>query len=266
MGWNRRFGNSVKLTLSLLIAGSVAHAQIVEFPLAQDGAYYERLDEWGRVSGDIVMGVMIGPGPGRVEGWEDRKIPLADDLPRSTADVAVLHLPPASSEPGNTEPRPYCVRINSKDGRFEAVNTYAIATELTATGGVFPYHGEYRKDLDKMLAVSLVKAGRCGDRTELVVPSVWRESNQGDKVEALHVFINSAGNPTIAVPGSDPGYVPCNDVSDASTLKYTAACILPLDTLTPHRRDGRVTLTFYVTRSLGEESFEIDVVLPDGGG
>lgn len=264
MGWDRRFGNAVKVMFGLIIVGSVAHAQNVEIPLFET-EYYERLDDWGRVSGDIVMGVMIGPLPDTVDGGHDGAAAFADDLPRSTADVAVPHLPSPSMEPENGVPGRYCVRINSKDGRFEAVNTYAIGDAVTATGGVFPYHGKYKPDLDKMRAVSLVKVGRCGDRTELVVPSFWQGGAQGADTAALHVFINSAGNPTIAVAGSDPGFVPCTDVSDASTLKYTVACILPIETLVPHRKNGRVTLTFHVTRSLGEESFGINVALPDGG-
>jgi len=236
----------------------------VEIPL-DEPEYYEHLGELGRVSGDIVMGVMIGPVPEESYDDNDSTSALADDQPRSTAAVAVPHLPLPSMEPENGVLGRYCVRINSKDGRFEAVNTYAIGDGVTATGGVFPYHGQYKPDLDTMRAVSLVKVGRCGDRTELVVPSVWQGIDQGADAAALHVFINSAGNPTIAVPGTDGGFVPCIDVSDASTLKYTVACILPFETLAAHLDDGRVTLTFHVTRSLGEERFEIDVVLPDGG-
>lgn len=263
MGWDRLFRNTLKLTSGLALIGSFAYAQNVEFPLDQT-KYYERLDQWGRVSGDIIMGVMIGLAPVDAEGDDESTIVLADDKPRNTADVAVLNLPPSSKEPKDEAAGRVCVRINSKNGRFEAVNTYAIGNGERITGGVFPYHGKYEPDLDDMNAVSLVKVGPCGDRTELVVPSVWQGLDHGDGDKALHVFINAAGNPTIAVPGSDPGFVQCTDVSDASTLKYTAACILPFERLEPHRQDGRVALTFYVTRSLGEESFGIEVVLPEG--
>ncbi|ETX11427.1 hypothetical protein OCH239_20100 [Roseivivax halodurans JCM 10272] len=239
----------------------MAHAQNAEIAL-EDERYFERLDEWGRVSGDIVMGVMMGPAPAEDEEGKRQEVALADDVPRSTADVAVLRLPPIE-EPQEDAGR-YCVRINSTNGRFEAVNTYSVGAAVPATGGIFPYFGSYKPDLDEMRAVTLVKVGHCGDRTDLVVPSVWQDAEEKADRDALHVFVNSAGNPTIAVPGSDPDFVECSDVSDDTTLKYTSACILPRDVLAPHLEDGRVRLTFYVTRSLGEESFEIDIVLPDG--
>ena len=266
MGRHLRFALAIWIGLASLVAGPAARAQNAEPKLADD-RFYERLDEWGRVSGDIVMGVMIGvvPKEDKEDGKDEEKEHLADFAPRMTADVAVLRLPERHSEPDaeDDEARLFCVRINSKDGRFEAENTYSVAGSVTLPGGPFRYEGKHEPILTAIRAVSLVKVGRCGDRTEEVVPSVWNGTALAPERLALHVFVNSAGNPTTAVVGSDPGFVTCDDVADASTLKYTASCIFSFETLEAHRQDGRVPVTVHVTRSLGEESFKITIVLPD---
>lgn len=238
----RVFGISVILSTAFF----AVEAQNLQVAIAA-GEFQERLDKHGRVSGDIVVGVMIGPA--------DVAKPMADLAPRFTADVAV-NLPPT------TGTQDYCVRINSKDGRFESENTYPVAGASSSAGLSFRYDGIHASALTSMKAVSLVKLGPCGDRTEVIVPSIWADTSAKPKGRALHVFVNSAGNPTGVAVGSDPGFMECKDVADATTLKYTAACVLPFDLLQAEQRDGNVNLTFFVTRSLGEEVFDLAIALP----
>ena len=51
-------------------------------------------------------------------------------------------------------------------------------------------------------------------------------------------------------------------MQDDTTLKYTAACVVPLDQLERAATNGAVVLNIFVTRSLGEERFDIDVLVP----
>ncbi|QFS83347.1 hypothetical protein FIU97_10950 [Roseivivax sp. THAF40] len=285
----RRRALAILLGLAFVLPDRGAHAQNADSSQAGDiqrvGEFFERFDEHGRVSGDIVMGVMIGALVARQSNEEGQgddagqgsdaeqrsDTPLADGVERTTAHVAVEYLPQGQAragQPSGDEQQDarwhVCVRINSKDGRFEAENTYSIANEVTAPEDPFLYDGDYEEDVTKTAAVSLVKVGRCGDRTELVVPSVWYGGPTPDE-KALHVFVNSAGNPTGVIVGTDQAFVPCEDVAETDTLKYTASCILPFPDLKAQAEDGRVKLTFFVTRSLGEDEHDITVILPDEG-
>ena len=259
MRW--RLACVMSIVLCIVTPYTATRAQNTDIALA-DSEFFERLDERGRVSGDIVMGVMIGPAPSD----ERDEITMADFVPRPTADITVQRLP--EQKPGvqdqGAAARLFCVRINSKDGRFEAANTYAVADGVIFPDEPFRYEGEHAPVVKAMRAVSLVKVGRCGDRTEEVVPSIWNGTELAARPRALHVFVNSAGNPTVATVGTGARFVTCEDVAAPSTLKYTALCILPLSMLKTHTQHGRVTLSLLVTRSLGEEVFEVTVVLPDG--
>ncbi|MEL6521601.1 MAG: hypothetical protein AAFQ66_11600 [Pseudomonadota bacterium] len=258
MGTLCRLFIAIAISAIVIFSHPFANAQNTGFAHV-DGKFFERLDERGRVSGDIVMGVMIGP----IQPDDDKSFEFADLAPRTTADITAQHLPEADSV-SNPDRQEYCVRINSKDGRFEAENTYAVTVGKDDPKMPFLYGGEYAPDLTGMRAVTLVKIGRCGERTEVVVPSNWADATATRDEQALHVFVNSAGNPTGLAVGNSP-YQECQDVADATTLKYTAACVVPVDLLQTHQSNGRVELTFYVTRSLGEEVFGLAIALPNDG-
>lgn len=260
MGWQARITLVAWIGLFAVLSYQTARAQTSDIALAET-EFYERFDEHGRVSGDIVMGVMIGR---KTDGESDDATlaELADLAPRRSADVAVLRLPPQAQDGEQAEKRLFCVRINSKDGRFEAENTYSVADGVILPSGPFPYEGKHEPVLTALRAVSLVKVGQCGDRAEAVIPSTWGGEDVSLGSSALHVFVNSAGNPTVAVVGSGPGFIACNDIADASTLKYTASCVLPFDKLHEQSEGGVVRLELLVTRSLGEESFDVMIVLP----
>jgi len=257
MGWQAQISVVAWVGFLAFVSCLPARAQTTDIAL-DEREFHERFDEHGRVSGDIVMGVMIGR---KTDGERDDAA-LADLAPRRTADVAVLRLPSKAQDAGKSERRLFCVRINSKDGRFEAENTYSVADGVISPSGPFPYQGKHEPVVTALRAVSLVKAGRCGDRAEAVIPSTWSGEDISLGSSALHVFVNSAGNPTVAVVGSGPGFIACNDIADASTLKYTASCVLPFDKLQAHSEGGVVRLELLVTRSLGEESFDVMIVLP----
>lgn len=249
---------SLLIAIMVLPRESAAQGQDSSFQLAEE-KFFERFELHGRVSGDIIMGVMIAS----VQPDEKDLTRSADAAPRTTAELAVLSLPAVSD---GEEKRYFCVRINSKDGRFESENTYEVAGKTTVPRGPIPYEGTLGEDVWEMKAVSLVKEGRCGNRAEVVVPSVWADNLPTPAERALQVFVNAAGNPTAASVTNTGEIVECENVIDETTLKYTASCVLPFKMLKPVRNDGNVPLTFYVTRSLGEEEFGIMVAMPEDGG
>ena len=249
--------------LSITITSTLAEAQNTQVVFAGDD-FKERFDEHGRVSGDIVIGVMIGD----LTAPDVATQGMADIAPRTTANVAVVMSGIESVDSTDASKGvDFCVRINSKDGRFEAENTYPILELASAASPMsFVYAGKHAPDLTGLTAVSLVKLGHCGDRTDVVVPSVWADAPATSDGRAVHIFINSAGNPTGVAVGSEPGFIECEDVTDETTLKYTAACILPFGLLQEQQRDGRVNLSFFVTRSLGEDVIDLAIILPSGSG
>lgn len=251
-----RYSYSIAFISMFLLAPVESAAQDEDSPFQHIGENFdERLEERGRVSGDIIMGVMIGPVPGE----DAPPYPWADAAPRSDADLQVLVLPEPESD---HDPQHICVRINSKDGRFEAENTYEVADGTSPDDAPIPYRGLYGPDVAQMLAVSLIKPGRCGDRTNIAIPSLWAASPVSLSDGALHIFINAAGNPTYVSFGAEA--MDCQDVTDATTLKYTASCIITLAALRDEVKEGAVDLTVFVTRSLGEETFDVSVLLPPG--
>jgi len=215
----------------------------------ETGDFNERLAELGRVRGDIVMGAMIGTTQSKA---------LADSLKRLNSHVEVAALP--TPQP-NSDPRQFCVRLNSKDGRFEAENTYLVIDDRIVPGGPFHYDGKYAGQVEEMATVALVAVGPCGNRIEAVVPSAWEETLPAPDDRALHLFVNAAGNLAFAEVGGVE--VECVDVTDEDTLKYTAACILSASLLEEHRQDGRVPVTIYIARSLGEDKVDVTVIWPD---
>src|SRR6056297_2795790 len=118
MGWQAQISVVAWVGFLAFVSCLPARAQTADIAL-DEREFHERFDEHGRVSGDIVMGVMIGR---KTDGERD-DAPLADLAPRRTADVAVLRLPTPAQDEEQAEKRLFCVRINSKDGRFEAENT-----------------------------------------------------------------------------------------------------------------------------------------------
>ena len=243
-------------SMNLILTGQTAFSQTAI--VLSEQKFNEHYDpDRGRVSGDIVMGVMIGPDP-----QNNKDEDYADFSPRGSANVVVQRLPTALSV-GQTS-RPFCVRINSKDGRFEAENTYTVSGEVSPQTP-FKYLGQHSPDLNSMDAVTLVKVGPCGNRTQTVVPSTWADRDMVSKAGALHVFVNSAGNPTGLVVGSDRQIIECADVTEETTLKYTSACVIPFERIEPQIEDSRVTLTFFVSRSLEEEVFNLAVIFSDLG-
>lgn len=228
----------VGLVLATTLAADVGTAQEIR---RLGTNFVERLGErTARVSGDIVMGVMLSGAEGA----------------RHTIDVAVPVLPPASGDG-----RHACVRIVSKDGRYEAENTYEIGAGHAGAGGEFSYDGVYAEKISDLANVVLVTSGRCGNRTRLAAPASWADVDA--EASELKVYINAAGNPTsVALGRGDTFFEPCENVTEVSGLKYTTICTIPMSLLP---KADTAKLSFFITRSFTEEAFSIDVLVPGSG-
>lgn len=212
--------------------------------------FVERFEDRGRVRGDIIMGAMLG-----ALNAED----LPDVMPRSSGHVMVAALPARADL---TTPRDFCVRLSSKDGRFEAENTYRIRHTEPLPGGPFPYEGAYDEEVKEMAVVTTVSDGACGNRVETVIPTTWADGLPDGHDIALHLFVNAAGNAAFVEVGSAEA-ITCQDVTDENTLKYTASCRITPATLDANRTgDGRVPMNIVVSRMLGEDVFPISIYWP----
>jgi hypothetical protein len=200
--------------------------------------FLERISETSKVSGDIVMGVM-----------------LTGDQPSDQPPSVVTASVPSWST--STEATPVCVRLVSKDGRYEAENTYLVEPGYGDDTAPFPYMGEHADFLAERPAVALAKPGRCGDRSDTALPAIWR-ARADSPPEMLNIYLNTAGNPaSMALGRGDRFFEPCTDISELSGLKYTALCSVPVSDLPV---DGPARLTFFITRSNTEESFTLEVL------
>jgi len=199
------------------------------------------------VRGDIIMGAMLGTAEADT---------LPDVSPRSSGDVEVPALPQGGGS------RDFCVRLSSKDGRFEAENTYRVMHDKVRPGAPFPYDGDYADVVESLTAVSNVSLGPCGNRVETVIPSFWTDEAPSRLDRGVHLFVNAAGNTALVeIPGAP--LIECQDVTDPETLKYTAACYIAGTTLDAHRQDdGRVPMTIFISRRLGEDDFPISIYWP----
>jgi hypothetical protein len=218
---------TVVFCLAILVAG-VAVAQ--DARLANpDGGFREFVHESSKVSGDVIMGVM-----------------LTDDAPLPGAQVVWTPRPKDASE------LEVCVKLTARDGLYEAENTYSIGAGNVGDTVRYPYGGNQEDILDDDFAVVRVTRGRCGSRPGDVLPAFWKTAPSRD-VEALRVYLNTAGNPASAFldDGSD-FWTDCTVLASENALKYTTLCTLPLE----HFVGSNVyTVTILVSRNRTEERF-----------
>lgn len=200
--------------------------------------FQETVTENARVSGDIVMGVMlVGDSPVSV----DPSVRTGNHWMASDGETQV------------------CVRIVTKNGRYEAENTYVVPQRYNSAAAVFRYGGTRRDILSEEQATALVKTGACGSRDAVVVPILSHdEPFKGSEI--LRVFINASGNPVDVAWGRGRDQVAdCTDVTELDGLKYTARCDVPIASLP---RTAPVELTFFIARGNTEEDFQVSVLPP----
>ena len=200
--------------------------------------FNETVSENARVSGDIVLGVMLTEDSSSPGG---PTVTTGNHWMASDAETQV------------------CVRIVTKDGRYEAENTYLIPQHYQKPDAIFPYGGEGPDILSEEPVAALVKTGPCGSRNAVAVP-VLSLNEGGAASDMLRVFVNAAGNPVdVAWGRGRDQFTDCDDVTELDGLKYTARCDVPLNKLP---QAGAANLTFFIARGNTEEDFELSVLPP----
>ncbi|SDF61564.1 hypothetical protein SAMN04488105_13610 [Salipiger thiooxidans] len=223
---------------ALALFTTVSGTSLAQGIALEKGPFQERVSEYSKVSGDIVMGVM-----------------LTGDEASTREPSIVTGVAPDWTE--SSAASPVCVRIVTKDGRYEAENTYLIAPSYAGTRAPFPYEGQQADLLAERSAVALVKAGRCGDRSDTFIPVHWK-AEPGAQPKTLHVYVNSAGNPVSIAWGRGADAIRnCANVTELAGLKYTARCDVQIDELPS---EATVRLTLFVVRSNSEEVFDIRIL------
>lgn len=228
----------ISAVLCLTLLPTTLFAQ--EIKLAET-EFREFVTENARVSGDIVMGVM-----------------LSDD----SSSPALPYLSTANHWITSDAETQVCVRIVTKDGRYEAENTYVVPQRYQQSSAEFPYDGTRSDILTREPAAALVKIGSCGSRDAVAVP-VLPQTETAPKLDLLHVFINAAGNAVDVAWGRGRDQTAdCVDVTELDGLKYTSRCDVPLSAL---QGGGPTSLTFFVARGNTEENFRLSVLPPYAG-
>ena len=218
---------------ALLVTPSVA--QEIEL---SNTPFQETRYPTSKVSGDVIMGVML-TADRTVDGDFSVITGVPDEWRESDADTKI------------------CVRLVSKDGLYDAENTYDVPASYTKKVALFPYEGREQEFLKQRNLVARVSLGSCGVRTDVVVAANRIASDQGSS-DTLHIFLNSAGDPTAVAVGTGIDFFkPCRDISQGDGLKYTTVCDIPLKHLDTNEGNR---LTFIISRNTTEERFSLNVL------
>lgn len=179
-------------------------------PLAN--SFSESYDPAGRTSGNLVVGLRLGPAHHRVD--PDRVV-----LPIG-ADEGVV-----------------CVRAVTQDARFLMRAAYAVPA--SGAGGAIrlaPFSRSYGSvvagyDDDRVAILAFAAPTADCDADEAIYrPQVDRSAGPGEPTR-LTVFVNSRGSrvsaalrPDGATDGTEPVFVPCEPAGGGARVAYDVAC------------------------------------------
>ena len=213
----------------------VAGPVLAQEALAPNTPFDEHRYERAKVSGGLVVGVMFSP----------------DNLQRNQPRLQAAL--PTIGERVDT----VCVRVTSRDGTYEAANTYSLPDAVGRQELTFSYPTRYPEVLREIPTVARMNLGDC-DQDGPVIPVLWGDADarvSGD----VTIYINTAGADTLLAYETASGEVVthCTQIEETGGIKYTATCPvniagIPGNTLT--------TLYFDVTRNRTSETYEVEVM------
>jgi len=204
--------------------------------LSPNSPFDEQRHERAKVSGGVVVGAMFAP----------------DTLPR--AHPVLTAALPAIGDPVET----VCVRVTSRDGTYEAVNTYAVQEAARNRPLNFIYPTRYPDVLGTAPTVARMNLGGCQNDGPLI-PVVWSDAGTPGEAD-LMIYVNTAGADTIVAYEAPGGEVVarCTQIMETGGIKYSAACPVDAKGLP---RNLPVTIYFDVTRNRVVETYEVTVIL-----
>ncbi|MBV7408567.1 hypothetical protein [Maritimibacter sp. DP1N21-5] len=201
-------------------------------------AFVEVKSENSQVSGDVILGAML----------------IGDDVFPQVPNVVT----PPGAWLARNEPAKACVRIVAKDGRYIAENAYTIPAGFAGERADFTYDGELPDFLQNRKSVIRVTSGECTAQNPTLVPASWADAG-ATTATTLNLFVNAAGNFTaVAVGDGTRFFEPCRDVTEATGLKYTTICEIPVEVLA--EAADPIELTFLISRNNTEERFAATVM------
>lgn len=196
--------------------------------------FEEHRYERAKVSGGLVVGAMF----------------TADTLDRSRPLLSTAL--PATDPAIDT----VCLRVTSRDGTYESVNTYPVGDRKRRETLTFDYPTRYPAVLGEVPTVARMNAGDC-DGSGPIIPVIWSDADTPSEGQLLF-YVNTAGADTFVVygPRGNEAVVRCTQVEETGGIKYTALC--PVETASLPR-DRPVTVFFDVTRNRVVETYEVEV-------
>ncbi|MCF3972591.1 hypothetical protein [Paracoccus salsus] len=229
-------GPEMKKVIFATAVALFAGPSLAQEPLSPNIPFDEQRHERAKVSGGLVVGAMF----------------TADDVPRASPLLTATL--PAGDDAVDT----VCVRVTSRDGTYESVNTYSIGDAARRETLTFDYPTRYPDVLGSAPTVARMNLGGC-DREGPVIPVVWSDAGQPGQ-PGLVIYVNTAGADTIVAYDTADGEVVarCAQVEETGGIKYSAAC--PVDPA-GLPREQPVTIHLDVTRNRVVETYEVEVVL-----
>ena len=233
------------LQFTVCLSSAVPYsAELPELPelRADLNSFRENFDEAVPVTGNIVVGLRMGNGSGRV----------------SAEDTFLA--PPEGMN--------VCVRAVTKDGRFSASNIYRFASpeyvSLAAAVGkahLLPVTRKYKESLSKYasddLAVCAFTESKEGC-TPGVTPYLPQIVTSELGAAALTVFVNSGGRTSRLTHNLSKTTVQCNPLSEGARIAYNQKCVVDAARL----NEGINSFTLVLDDDFKDESVNFSVVIP----
>jgi hypothetical protein len=226
--------------------GGAAAGEVVT--LAQpDAEFAETLGGRAKVSGRVLVGLRIGPSPGRFDAGRVR-----------------VALPPAS------EALPLCVRITSSDGRYWALNPYLARPPLPPTPRL-DIRTKYQDQLADYdgddIIIRVADSGQCHEDAEgLIRPFLYAHDGRApDGATRLHAYVNTgsarATLELLGPAGQSLGTTKCTKPSNRAAVSFTRLCALDLP---PALAPGRYQLLITARALTGSRvPHRFDIWLPE---
>lgn len=183
--------------------------------LAQpDAEFAETLGGRTKVSGRVLVGLRIGPSPGRFDAGRLR-----------------VALPPVS------EALPLCVRMTSSDGRYWALNPYLARPPFPPTPRL-DIRSKYQDQLAEYggddIIIRVADSGECHEDAEGVIRPILYSGYGAatDGAARLHAYVNTgsarATLELLDAAGQSLGTTTCAKPGNRAAVSFTRLCELDL--------------------------------------
>ena len=200
--------------LSLLTLGAIAAADNLVTLAQPDAQFAETLGGRTKVSGRVLVGLRIGPSPGR---FDARRVRVA--------------LPPAN------DALPLCVRMTSSDGRYWALNPYLARPPFQPMPRLdirSRYQDELAAYSGEDIIIRIAESGECHEDVEGTIrPVSYADEDEAAAASTqLHVYVNTgsarASLELLDEDGQSLALTKCARPTNRAAVSFTRLCELDL--------------------------------------